>query len=256
MGQALGVPALIAGFPSELFVTLLGVSLLFTQAEVNGTLVRVAAVAQGLCRGQRGLVPVMFFVLAAAVGTAGPGNIAVAGLMAPLALAAAERAGIPPFLMAVMVGHGAIASTLSPFTAAGVVADTILSDMGLAGQQWRIYAWNAGANAVVACAGYLLFGGWKLFRRPVPIVGSERDPVAPPPSGAVERLPFELRHGVTLVVIAALIAIVLLGKAQIGLAAMAGAALLSVLRLADERETWQKLPWGVIVMVCGVSVLT
>jgi di/tricarboxylate transporter len=160
--------------------------------------------------------------------------------------------------MAVMVGHGAIASALSPFSAAGVVADKILSDMGLAGQQWRIYAWNAAANAVVAWAGYLLFGGWKLFRRAERIVGSEPGPVGPAQSqsASVEGLRFELRHGVTLAVIAALIALVVLGKAQIGLAAMAGAALLSVLRLADERETWQKLPWGVIVMVCGVSVLT
>ena len=158
-GQSLGVQALVAGFPTDLFLTLLGVSPLFTQAEANGTLARVAQVAQQLCRGNLGLMSVMFFVLALVLGTAGPGNIAVAGLIAPVAMAAAHRAGIPPFLMAIMVGHGAIACTLSPSTAAGVVADKILTEMGLGGHAWRIYADNALANAAVALGGFLLFGG-------------------------------------------------------------------------------------------------
>src|SRR5688500_3861045 len=53
-----GIKSLWAAFPGELFLTLLGVSLLFSQAEANGTLGRVAAAAQRLCRGNTGLVPV------------------------------------------------------------------------------------------------------------------------------------------------------------------------------------------------------
>src|SRR5688500_613123 len=87
------VKALLGGFPVDLFLTLLGVSLLFTQAEVNGTLARVATVALQLCRGHRGVIPVMFFLLALVLGTVGPGNIAVAALIAPVAMAAALRAG-------------------------------------------------------------------------------------------------------------------------------------------------------------------
>src|SRR5688572_3934333 len=74
---------LAANFPGELFLTLLGVSLLFAQTEANGTLARVASAAQKLCRGNRGLIPVLFFLFAAVLGSIGPGNIAVAGLLAP-----------------------------------------------------------------------------------------------------------------------------------------------------------------------------
>ena len=77
--SSLGLKALWEAFPGELFLTLLGVSLLFSQAEANGTLVRVADAAQQLCGGNKGLLPIMFFVLALGLGTAGPGNIAVAG---------------------------------------------------------------------------------------------------------------------------------------------------------------------------------
>src|SRR5205085_11694167 len=93
-----------------------------------------------------------------------PGNIAVAGLIAPVAMTAAARTGISPFLMALMVGHGAIASTLSPFTAAGVVANNNFIKMGLPESPWQIFSANALANAAVAVGGYLAFGGWKLFR--------------------------------------------------------------------------------------------
>src|ERR1043165_5224325 len=53
----------IGGFPVQLFLTLAGVTLLFTQAQLNGTLDRVAHAAVRLCRGNTGLIPVMFFVL-------------------------------------------------------------------------------------------------------------------------------------------------------------------------------------------------
>src|SRR5436305_7136498 len=38
--------------------------------------------------------------------------------------------------------------------------------------------------------------------------------------------------------------------------AFAAAAALAVLRVADDHEAVRKMPWGVIVMVCGVTVLT
>ena len=54
----------LSGFPAQLFLTLAGVTLLFTQAQLNGTLDRVAHAAVRVCRGNTGLMPVMFFVLA------------------------------------------------------------------------------------------------------------------------------------------------------------------------------------------------
>ena len=60
----LGLNDVLGGFPVQLFLTLAGVTLLFTQAQLNGTLDRVAQAAVRVCRGNAGLIPVMFFVLA------------------------------------------------------------------------------------------------------------------------------------------------------------------------------------------------
>ena len=38
--------------------------------------------------------------------------------------------------------------------------------------------------------------------------------------------------------------------------AFAAAALLTLAKVADEKPAIQAIPWGVIVMVCGVTVLT
>ena len=61
-----------AGFPTQLFLTLTGVTLLFTLAEVNGTLGKLAFRAVRTCRGNAGVIPIMFFVLAFIFGSIGP----------------------------------------------------------------------------------------------------------------------------------------------------------------------------------------
>jgi di/tricarboxylate transporter len=238
-----------AAFPSELFLTLLGVSLLFAQAEVNGTLHRVASGAEKLFGRRVALLPIFFFLLALTLGTVGPGNIAVAGLIAPVAMATAARTGISPLVMAVMVGHGAIGSSVSPFTAAGIVANQKLAEIGLEHVEWRIFAWNAGANALAAAGGYLVLGGRRLWHS-----REETIPAQGPADPDVS--PMQSRHWLTTLVIGIMVAAVLVLRVQVGIAAFAGAAVLSLFGAADEREAFKKIPWSVIVMVCGVSVLT
>ena len=87
------VNSVMGGFPSQLFLTLTGVTLLFTMAQVNGSLDRLAHHAVKSCRGNRGVVPIMFFVLAAALASMGPGNIATAALVAPMAMTTAAARG-------------------------------------------------------------------------------------------------------------------------------------------------------------------
>ena len=66
------VSTVMAGFPSQLFLTLAGVTLLFAKAQSNGTLSQLTHHAVGVCRGNAGIIPVMFFVLAAAIASMGP----------------------------------------------------------------------------------------------------------------------------------------------------------------------------------------
>lgn len=245
----------IAGFPVGLFLTLAGVTLLFSQAQVNGTLERVAKHAVRLCRGHRGMVPIMFFVLAATLASVGPGNIATAALLAPMAMAAAGRAGIPLFLMAIMVGNGASAGSLSPFAPTGIIVNGIMPRIGMPGQEWPTYVNNLLAHSLIAFTGYFVLGGWKLFlnsgRSSVPEQGNTPAVESP----VTEEQPFELRHWITLAVILALISSVVFFDVNVGMGAFACAVLLALVRVADHQESVKRMPWAVIMMVSGVTVL-
>jgi di/tricarboxylate transporter len=233
-----------AGFPIDLFLTLAGVTLLFSQARVNGTLDIVAHNAVRLCRGRVGIVPIMYFALGAALASAGPGNIATTGLLAPMAMATALRMNISPFLMAIMVGNGCNSGSLSPIAPTGIIVTGLMNRIGLGGHE--VYSWlfNMLAHAIVAFGGYLIFGGAQLLVR-ADRVDMDAEPV--------QRL--DRHQAITLGMIAVLILGVIFGGFNIGMAAFAAAVLLSLLRAADDGDAIKKMPWGTILMVCGVTVL-
>jgi len=234
--------ALMAVFPTSLFVTLLGVTLLFGVAQANGTMAALTARALHVGGGRAAWLPVVFFSLACLISTMGPGAIATVALLAPLAMAAGAQVGVPVLLVALMIGNGANAGNLSPFSAVGVIVDASMARAGLQGHAWTVWLANFVAHALAAAAAWLLFGGLRLLR-----------------SGQTTELapvrPFERRHLLTLGVGAAwVVAVVGLGV-NLGLAAFAAAALLVLLGAGDDTAMLRQVPWAVIVLVCGVSTL-
>ena len=235
----------LEGFPTDLLVTLVGVTLLFAIAECNGTLARLTGRAVRLCRGHAGVLPIMFFAIGFAVATIGAGATPASALLAPPAMAAAGRAGVPPLLMAIMTGNGALAGTLSPFAPTGIVAHGVMARIGLGGVEWQTFAYNALAHAIVGFGGFFLLGGWKLFARRDGTVRAEE-----PETGAMER-----RHWLTTLGIAVLVASVAGLGLNVGMMAIIIAAALVLARTVDEASAIQRMPWGVILMVTGVTVL-
>ena len=236
--------AVLEGFPTDLLVTLVGVTLLFAIAEVNGTLERLTARAVRACRGHAGALPVMFFAVGFVVSTIGAGATPASALLAPPAMAVAARAGVPPLLMAVMAGNGALAGTLSPFAPTGIVAHGVMARIGLGGVVAETFAYNALAHAFVGIGGFLVLGGWRLFRAGAPRAAAD---------GAVP--PFERAHWLTAGGIALLIATVAGFGLHTGMMALLIAAALILLRTVEEGRAIQRMPWGVMLMVTGVTVL-
>ncbi len=91
----------------------------------------------------------MFFAIGFVVATIGAGATPASALLAPPAMAVAARAGIPPLLMAIMTGNGALAGTLSPFAPTGIVANGVMQRIGLGGVEWQTFAYNALAHTIV-----------------------------------------------------------------------------------------------------------
>jgi len=172
--------------------------------------------------------------LAATLASMGPGNIATAALVAPMAMATAGRAGIPLFLMAIMVGNGANAGSLSPFAPTGIIVNNLMARIGLVGLEGQAYLYNLLAHALVAFGGYFLLGGWKLFARAGTV-----EPVDE--AAATLGRPLENRHWITLGAIALLLVSVIFFKVNVGLGAFLISVLLVLARTADDVEAIKML---------------
>jgi di/tricarboxylate transporter len=242
-----GLPlrTIVQGFPASLFLTLAGITLLFAQARANGTLDKVAGHAVRLARGNAGMIPIVFFALAGTLATIGAGNIAATALLAPVAMGIAGRAAIPGFLMAMMLANGANAGGLSPLAPTGIIARDLMARAGMPGSGWANFFNTLAAQSFVAFTGYLLFGGLALLRRGA---APEQDLSSRPE-------PFTRPQWLTLGVIGALILSAVVLGVDVGMGAFIGATLLSLFRAADEEQAIQSMPWGVILMVSGVTVL-
>jgi di/tricarboxylate transporter len=120
--------------------------------------------------------------------------------------------------------------------------------VGVEGFEWQFFLDNMMANVVIAFAGYLLLGGWKLFTRDRDVAVVEASPAL------VDD--FQARHKVTLVILGALLVGVVVFDMNVGMAAFAGGSIVVLGGFSDEKEAIERMPWGVILMVCGVTVLT
>ena len=240
--------AVMAGFPTTLFVTLTGVTLLFAIAETNGTLGMLSLRVTRLARGSARLLPLLLFAIACLLSSVGPGAVSTVALLIPFATVSGARAGLPPLLVALMVANGANAGNLSPFSSVGVIANGAMAKAGLVGFEGRVWFANFAAHLLVAAAAY----AWLARRITTPV---EAGTAAADTADGADRGLVTTSHRLTLAAIAVWMAGVLVFQLNLGLSAFAASALLLLARQGDESAAVKRVPWGIIMMVCGVSML-
>jgi di/tricarboxylate transporter len=126
-----------------------------------------------------------------------------------------------------------------------------MAEIGLGGAEWLTFAYNAAAHALVGIGGFLLFGGWKLFR-PSAAHANAADVETAEPMG----LPHWLTAAGIAAVIVAVVGLEAAGlEPHVGMAALIVATILVLLRTVEESKAIARMPWGVVLMVTGVTVL-
>lgn len=237
----MGADAVLQGFPASLFLTLAGVTFLFAAADSNGTLERVAERLGAVARGNARVLPVALFVLSSALASVGPGAIAAVALLAPMAMLLGKRTGVSPLLTALMVTTGANSGNLSPLSPTGVVANARMETGGIGGHATKVWLANLLAHVLVAAVMWLV-----LARTATGARGT-----GPPVAAA----PFDRRQKLTGAVVLLWVTGVLGFGLNLGLSAFAAGIILIAFRAADERQAIARIPWSIVLMVCGVSVL-
>jgi Na+/H+ antiporter NhaD/arsenite permease-like protein len=162
---AFGVGTLLAGmsikdvigqFPAGLFFILVGATLLFAIVRINGTIDLLAYWAERLAGERKILVPILMFLLTAALASAGAFTPAAIAIVAPVGLALGMRFGISTLAMGLVIVQGANAGAFSPVNPFGVLANKMLDGAGAADGSFKLYAYCFIFNAILAVIAYVL----------------------------------------------------------------------------------------------------
>ena len=160
--------AIMAGFPAELFLTLVGITFLFAQAQNNGTidwLVRLAVRAVG---GRIAAIPWIMFAITAVLTSVGAVSPAAVAIIAPIALGFAAKYNINPLMMGMMVVHGAQGGGFSPISIYGGITNKVVQEAGLPISEMTTALTSLGVNLAVSAVLFFAFGGLKLMRQQAP----------------------------------------------------------------------------------------
>ena len=263
----------MGGFPLSLFMILAGVTFLFGMAQTNGTMEKLTAYSVRVCKGNTALIPLIIFALTTFVTTIGPGNIAGCALMAPVAMAIATRVHMPAFLMTLLVVGAANGAAFSPFAPTGIISNGIIAKiapgLGIPADSLNALAWKIHFNSTVAqgfvnIGGFFVMGGLAWIRHQKN-ADFDIDELAPKPE------PFNKAQILTLVLVFILILLVVIPGlpgmkgvlpktftnmlSNVGSISFVLSCVLMLTGYGDSKAAVKVMPWGVIMMVCGVSVL-
>ena len=230
---------IMAGFPLQLFLRLVGVSLMFFMAKTNGTMDLIAALIERVSRGKNRLVPIFFFFANAILTALGPGPLPANSIMIPMAMAVAKRERISDLLMGAITASGALFGTLFPLSSTGIVASTLAAGVGVT-NYWPIFMGLTLAALLEGAILYFLLGGFRLENHP---------------AGQREKIEVTREQTVTVAVILLFVVCVLVLKIELFLAAFTAAALLAVLGVVRQNEAFQAVPWGTFIMISGINML-
>ncbi|MGG7603334.1 SLC13 family permease [Massilia sp. BKSP1R2A-1] len=182
--------AIMTGFPAELFLTLVGITFLFAQAQNNGTidwLVRLAVRAVG---GRIAAIPWIMFAITAVLTSVGAVSPAAVAIIAPIALGFAAKYNINPLMMGMMVVHGAQGGGFSPISIYGGITNKVVQEAGLPISELTTALTSLGVNLAVSAVLFFAFGGLKLMRQTAPKgaagVGIGISPFGPPVAVAAQ----------------------------------------------------------------------
>jgi di/tricarboxylate transporter len=160
--------AIMAGFPAELFLTLVGITFLFAQAQNNGTIDWLVRLAVRAVRGRIAAIPWIMFAITAVLTSVGAVSPAAVAIIAPIALGFAAKYDINPLMMGMMVVHGAQGGGFSPISIYGGITNKVVHEAGLPLSPLTTALTSLGVNLSVAAVLFFVFGGMELLRRQAP----------------------------------------------------------------------------------------
>lgn len=233
---------IIAGFGSSLFLTLAGITMVFTMVQSNRSLELLIHKIIARIGNFIILVPIIFFIFSWLVSASGPGLIPTAALVAVIAIPVAKVSGYSPVMLAIMGVHAANAGRFTVLTVEGNLINELLGAQGYT--ESIIFPLCLSVTIIAVILSVIAFIWYKGYK--VKYVESDTQ------IGAEK---FTKEQLLTLAGMLVMVLLILVGGLSAGLAAFSVGAVLLFLRVSDEKTVFKNMPWGTILMVVGVGML-
>ena len=243
LGRMSGVSdaVIMKGFNSSLFIMLLGVTYLFSMAQINGSLDLLAQKVIALAGRRVYLIPIIIYVFSIVLAALGPGSVPTMAIMMVFSMSLAAEMKISPVLLSTLTVLGSCAGGLSPLAATGIIGANLCAEFGLTGIENDFLLNGVFSFTVYAVIVYVWLGGYKL--RAAEDVGETVIPS------------FNRKQLLTIAGIVAMVFMVMLLHINVGLVSFAVAAVLSFLRVSEEAKAIRHIPWNTLLLITGVGVL-
>ncbi|HEU5473603.1 MAG TPA: SLC13 family permease [Actinophytocola sp.] len=261
---------IFAGFPGDLFVVLVGVTLLFAIARANGTVDWLINGGVRAVRGRIALIPWVMFLLTSVltmVGAVVPGAVAI---MAPVGLRFAAKYQINPLLMGLLIVNGASAGGFSPIGVFGVITNGVVERSGLESNPALLWVSSFVFNALLSVVAFLMFGGRELLHRRAAVEErpepepDEPEPGEPTGGGGTatttatrttttsEVITLNTQRVVSLAGLVVLVVGALVFDIDVGLLALSIATVICVLFPQETKASIGQVAWPTVLLICGV----
>lgn len=234
--------ALIGAVSVSLFVTLVGITLLFAVITSTGALELLARKIIARAGRRTWMIPILMYLAGFTIVAVGPGGVPALAIIPPLAAAIAVEVGYNPLMLALIGICGMTSGRFSPITPEGTIILSAVAKAGYTGNVTPAIWVNAVLyNLILAVVIYIAFKGYKVK--------------AAPDAEVKQAEKFSGKQIVALLSILVMLFLIVYAKVNLGLAALSVAAVLLVFHVADDSKCIKAVPWNTIILVLGVGAL-
>lgn len=248
-------------WPIKIFFIIFSVTLFYNVSLANGALEKLASHLLYKCKNFPHLLPLVVYFSATLIAGLGAGFYTVLAFMAPITLLLCQRTNMSILIGGMAVNYGALAGANFMSSQSGIIFRGILENIGI--NNTTAFTYSIYIFIVTFVLPIILIGGYTfIFRNANNIQIEENQPE-----------PFTVKQKTSLIMIIMMMAIVLVfpilnlifpdnanisfinNKIDISFIAIIFALISLILKLADEKKVVALVPWGTLIMICGMGML-
>lgn len=260
-GMGLKPSEVIELWPVKIFFIILSVTLFYNFALANDALEKLASHLLYKCRKFPQFLPLAIFFAATIIAGLGAGFYTVLAFMAPITLLLCKKSNMNMVIGGMAANYGALAGANFMTSQSGIIFRSLMENTGISSQ--TAFSYSGGIFVLTLLIPIAVLGIYTLWnRKSNSIVIEDQKPE-----------PFDKKQKQSIFLIILMMSIVLVfpilhlvfpdaktisflnSKIDIAFLAITFSLISLLMKLADEKKVIALVPWGTLIMICGVGML-